>query len=189
MEDRSAVAAVILAAGMGRRFGGPKVNATLGGATLLSRVTAVAAAAGLDPVIAVVPADTEVPGARAVVNPDPGRGLSSSLRLGLGAVPPDTAALVLLVDQPTLGAEAIAAVLAARGQRPIVAAWAEGRLAPPVLIEPEAFPLLDTLTGDIGLREVFQRQPELVHAVDVAAHAPDVDTVADLARLEARLGS
>jgi len=185
MEDRSEVAAVILAAGLGRRFGGPKAGARLRGRTLLAHVVALARAAGLDPVIAVVPATPDVPkGVLPVVNAKPERGLSSSLQLGIGAVPPGRAALVLLVDQPTLAPESIAAVLAARGRRHILAAQSSGRLAPPVLLEPEAFPVVAKLAGDIGLREVFQRYPDLVHAVPVPMHAPDIDTRQDLARLE-----
>jgi CTP:molybdopterin cytidylyltransferase MocA len=190
MTDPSPVAAVILAGGLGRRFGGPKAEAVLHGETFLDRVAGTAAAAGLDPVVAVIPTGSATPDETvAVINPDPQRGLSSSLRLGIAAVPVGHAALVLLVDQPTMGPEAIAAVMAARGRRPLVAAQADGRLAPPVLIEPEAFPQIVGLDGDIGLREVFAAQPDLVEAVPVAGHAPDVDTPADLARLEARLGS
>jgi len=186
MESQSEVAAVILAAGLGRRFGGPKAGARLRGQTLLAHVVALARSAGLQSVFAVVPNAIGVPvGVVAVVNPRPERGLSSSLQLGIGAVPPGMAALVLLVDQPTLAAESIAAVLTARGTRPILAAESGGRLAPPVLLEPEAFPLVTTLAGDIGLRETFQRHPELVHAVSVPVHAPDIDTADDLARLEA----
>jgi CTP:molybdopterin cytidylyltransferase MocA len=185
VEDRSEVAAVILAAGLGRRFGGPKAGARLRGRTLLVHVAALARSAGLDPVLAVVSGTQDVPeGVVAVLNSKPERGLSSSLQLGIGAVPPGQAALVLLVDQPTLAPESIAAVLAARGMRPILAAQSGGRLAPPVLLEPEAFPVVAMLAGDIGLREVFDRQPELVHAVSVLAHAPDIDTADDLARLE-----
>lgn len=185
MEDRSEVAAVILAAGLGRRFGGPKAGARLRGRTLLAHVAALARAAGLEPVIAVISGTPDVPeGVIPVVNPKPERGLSSSLQLGIGAVPPGRAVLVLLVDQPTLTPESIAAVLAARGTRPILAAQSGGRLAPPVLLEPGAFPVVATLAGDIGLREVFHRNPDLVHAVPVPMHAPDVDTPDDLARLE-----
>jgi CTP:molybdopterin cytidylyltransferase MocA len=185
MESRSEVAAVILAAGLGRRFGGPKAGARLHGQTLLARVVDLARSAGLKPVIAVILDAIDVPAdVVAVVNPKPERGLSSSLQLGIGAVPPGRAALVLLVDQPTLAPENIAAVLAARGTRPILAARSGGRLAPPVLLEPEAFPVVATLAGDIGLREVFHRNPDLVHAVPVPTHAPDIDTAEDLARLE-----
>lgn len=177
---------MILAAGLGRRFGGPKAVARLRGRTLLAHVAALARAAGLEPVIAVVSGTPDAPeGVIPVVNPKPERGLSSSLQLGIGAVPPGQAAVVLLVDQPTLAPESIAAVLAARGTRPILAAQSGGRLAPPVLLEPEAFPVVATLAGDIGLREVFHRNPVLVHAVPVPSHAPDIDTRQDLARLEA----
>ena len=190
MTDAQPVAAVILGAGLGRRFGGPKAAAVLGGDTLLDRVATLARSAGLDPVIAVVPRDVAVPvGVQPVTNPAPARGLSSSLQLGIGLVPPGAAALVLLVDQPTMAPETIAAVLAARGRRPLAAAWAQGRLAPPVLIKSAAFPLIAALAGDIGLREVFAAHPDLVAAVPVSHHPPDVDTAADLAALEARLGS
>ena len=176
---------MILAAGLGRRFGGPKAGARLRGRTLLAHVAALAQAARLEPVIAVVSGTPDLPeGVIPVVNLKPERGLSSSLQLGIGAVPRDQAALVLLVDQPTLAPESIAAVLAARGTRPILAAQSGGRLAPPVLLEPEAFPVVATLAGDIGLREVFHRNPHLVHAVPVPTHAPDIDTAEDLARLE-----
>lgn len=186
MEDRSGVAAVILAAGLGRRFGGPKANAQLRGQTLLEHVVALARSAGLHPVIAVLPAATSAPDdVVAVVNPRPERGLSSSVQIGTDAVPPGQAAVILLVDQPTLPLESILAVLAARGTRPILAAAAGGRLAPPVLIEPEALTMVAALSGDIGLREVFRRNPDLVRGVPVPAHAPDIDTPDDLARLEA----
>ena len=189
MAGASKVAAVILGAGLGRRFGGPKAAAQLHGRTLLAHVVDVARQAGLDPVIAVIPTATPVPAdVTPIVNPDPERGLSSSLRLGIGAVPRGQAALVLLVDQPTVAPASISAVLTARGARPILAAQAGGRLAPPVLLEPEAFPVVAGLTGDIGLREVFRQNPELVQAVPVTAHAPDVDTPGDLECLEARLG-
>jgi CTP:molybdopterin cytidylyltransferase MocA len=85
----------------------------------------------------------------------------------------------------------IEAVLAGRGHRSLVAASADGRAGPPVLIEPEAFPLVMALSGDIGLREVLSGRPELVEAVAVEAHPPSVETADDLARLEAeaRLGA
>ena len=44
------------------------------------------------------------------------------------------------------------------------------------------------LSGDIGLRRSSPLRPELVAAVPVGAHPPDVDTEADLEELEARLG-
>jgi molybdenum cofactor cytidylyltransferase len=94
----------------------------------------------------------------------------------------------MLVDQPTVAVDTIRAILGARGRRPLVVASAGGHVAPPVLIEPEAFDEVMALRGDIGLREVILTRAELVDVVEVPAHASDVDTVADLDELEARLG-
>jgi hypothetical protein len=111
-------------------------------------------------------------------------GLSRSLRLGLQAVPASVgAAVVLLVDQPTVGADLVTRLRGARGRTPVVATRAGGILGPPVLIEREAFPLADALRGDIGLRELLRSRPELVTTVDVEAPIPDVDTPTDLARI------
>jgi CTP:molybdopterin cytidylyltransferase MocA len=79
--------------------------------------------------------------------------------------------------------DAIAAVLAARGDRPIVAAQADGVLAPPVLLERTHFHLADALGRDEGLRDVLRANPELVITVPVSAHVPDLDLPGDLDRL------
>jgi CTP:molybdopterin cytidylyltransferase MocA len=176
------VAAVILAAGASTRFGSPKQAARLGGRTLLEIAIDLAHDAGLHPVIAVVPPGLAVP-AHAIpeVNDAPIEGMSRSLRLGLAAVPAEAeAAIILLVDQPTLPVATIRAVLDAGGQRPVVAAWADGRLGPPVLLRREAFSLADAATGDEGLRSIMADHPDMVTAVEVGVHAPDVDTPADL---------
>jgi CTP:molybdopterin cytidylyltransferase MocA len=179
------VTALILAAGAGTRYGGPKSSALFRGQPFLDHVVTLARAAGLDPIHAVVPpATTPVAGVRAVVNARPGDGLSRSLRLGLASLPAKTDALILLVDQPTMSHRNIEAVLAFDGARPIRAAEAEGRLGPPVLLRHTHFGLADGLTGDTGLRSLFAAHPELVDRVPVAGHPPDVDTAADLEQLE-----
>ena len=181
------VAAVILAAGESRRFGGAKQLALLEGRTLLEHVLLRAAEAGLDPIVAVVPVWLTRPRdwtdgrLRWVRNPHPGRGMSHSLRLGFAALPDEAAAAVILLgDQPTLPARRIVAVVAARGDRPIVAAHAEGRAAPPVLVERSHFGLLGEAEGDAGLRDVLVAHPEWVTMVEVDRHVPDIDTPADL---------
>jgi len=178
-------AAVILAAGASTRYGSPKQAARIGERTMLEAVVATADTAGLRPIIAVVPSGVAVPrDVVTVINDDPGAGMSESLRLGLATVPPDAdAAVILLGDQPTLDPSVIGRLLADQGVRPVVAAHAEGRIGPPVLIRRAAFWLADGATGDDGLRNVLAGHPELVTMVPVSAHAPDVDTPADLERL------
>jgi CTP:molybdopterin cytidylyltransferase MocA len=187
------VGAVILAAGTSRRYGRPKQLAVFDGRTLLEHAIEGAAAADLAPVAAVVPvwlsrpARYDQPWLRWIRNPFPERGMGLSLRLGLEALGDDvSAALILLGDQPRMPVETIAAVLGARGDRPIVAASAGGVLAPPVLLERTHFHLADGLTRDVGLREVLRLNPALVTAARVAGHAADIDLPDDLDRLSPR---
>lgn len=190
MSEGQKVGAVILAAGASRRYGSPKQLVVLDGRTLLEHAIDAAAWAELRPVVAVVPvwlsrpASLAVDWMRWIRNPFPERGMSLSLRLGLEALGDEVeAAVILLGDQPRLPASTIGAVLAARGQRPLVAARAGGILAPPVLIERDHFHLVDGLSGDTGLRELLRDRPELVTSVDLAAHSPDVDRPVDVGRL------
>lgn len=181
------VSAVVLAAGQGTRFGEPKVNAVLRGRLFLDHVVERLREAGVTSIIAVVPPETVVPsGVQAVENPDPEQGQGLSLRLGVAAIPAGHAALFLLVDEPTIPVKTLRSVLGARGARPIVAAEAGERFGPPVLVEPGAFAVVAAAIGDIGLRSVLREHPDLVTAVPVAGHPPDVDTPDDLARLEGR---
>lgn len=181
------VAAVILAAGESRRFGSPKQIALLEGRTLLDHVLRTAADAGLGLIVAVVPIWLTRPASWTgadlvwVRNPHPERGMSESLRLGLAALPDAIqAAVILLGDQPRVTPQAIRAVVGGRGLTPLVAAHAQGRLAPPVLIRRERFGLADQLSGDIGLRDILVANPAEVTAVEIGVHTPDVDTLDDL---------
>jgi molybdenum cofactor cytidylyltransferase len=190
MQGRQQVAAVVLAAGESRRFGGRKQLAQLQGRPLLDHVLELARVAGLDPIVAVVPAwlerpgDTNAPSLLWIVNPHPEHGMSHSLRLGFSALPPEAAAaMILLGDQPTLPPDTLRALLAARGEKPIVATLAAGRTAAPVLVERSHFSVVEEPGGDIGLREILNAHPELVQGVEVGEHPPDVDTPADLEAL------
>jgi CTP:molybdopterin cytidylyltransferase MocA len=144
----------------------------------------------LEPVIAVVPADLplldEPAGVTYVQNPQQELGMSHSLRLGFAALPPDVeAALILLGDQPTVEATLISRLVSARGATPFVATSAGGVLQPPVLVERSHFAIVEEAVGDIGLRELLRTHVELVRPVDVGQPNPDIDTLADLARLQA----
>ena len=191
------VAGVVLAAGAASRFGSPKALAIVDGRPMLQHVLDIAATAGLDPVVVVLGhAAAEIEAAMSwrhearVVNPDPGRGLASSLLLGLRAVaakrPRLEAAVILLGDQLRVRPEVIAALVerAASTERPIVVARYRGGGGPnPVVIARSAFDLAVQLEGDRGLGPLIEARPDLVAVVDVTGTNPDVDTPADLARL------
>jgi molybdenum cofactor cytidylyltransferase len=111
--------------------------------------------------------------------------MSYSLQLGFASLPDQTeAAVILLGDQPNLPRSAIAALLASRGDRPIVAGWAKGHPTPPVLIERSHFAVVGDAAGDEGLRELLLNHPEWVAAVELPEATADIDTQDDLRALE-----
>ena len=191
---RPRVAALVLAAGTGSRFGGIKVLARLGDRPLLQHVLDACAAAGLAEVVVVVGAAAdEIEAAiawrseRRVRNPHPDAGLASSLRLGLGALGPGIdAALVLLGDQPLVRPEVIRLVAEAAGRtdRPIIIPrYAAGGGGNPALIRRSAWSQAGGLAGDRGFGPLVAAHPELAHEVPVEGANPDVDTPGDLAAL------
>jgi CTP:molybdopterin cytidylyltransferase MocA len=177
-------AAVILAAGASTRFGSPKATVRIGGRTMLQVVVDTATAAGMVPIIVVAPTSIVVPeSAEAIRNDAPELGMSLSLQLGIGAVPPDAeAAVILLADQPTVGVEHLRGLDGWRGGSPIVATRSDGVIGPPVLLEREKFDVVAGIEGDAGLRQLLRANPELVTLVDHPS-LPDVDTPADLDRI------
>lgn len=126
---------------------------------------------------------------RTVENPEWEQGQSTSVLAGLRALSPEAlAAVVLLGDQPFVGAEAVGRLVAAfEGGARIAVATYGGRRRNPVLFSREVWPLLEEeLAGDEGARSVLRRYPGLVVEVpcEGVGDPADVDTRADLRRLE-----
>ena len=192
MAERTA--ALVLAAGTGSRFGGGKLLAPLRGHPLLQHVLDQLAEAGVGEVVVVLGRDADaVEGVIAwrsetrVVNPDPERGLASSLQIGMAMLDPGAdAVLVLLGDQPLVAPATIRALMAAPldSKRPVVVpAYANDRGRNPVLLRRAGFGLADEATGDRGLGPVIEAHPELVNEISISGDNPDVDTHDDLARV------
>lgn len=187
------VAALVLAAGAGSRFGGGKLLAPLAGKPLLQHVLDRVAEVEVAETVVVLGSDADAVERsitwrteRRIVNPDPARGLSSSLQLGMAALDPTTdAVLILLGDQPLVEAGTMRALLAAPrgGGRPVsVPVYADDAGRNPVLLLPPAFDLVREARGDHGLGPVLAAHPDLVHDVPIAGSNPDVDTPADLVK-------
>jgi CTP:molybdopterin cytidylyltransferase MocA len=182
---RSAVrcAAAVLAAGAGARMGAPKALLVVDGVRLLDRAVGAAREAGCDPVFAVVRAGMTAAGARCVVNPEPERGMRSSLALAVEAAGDADALAVLLVDAPGVSAPAIAAVVAAwRPGRVAVARYGTRRGHPTVMAPGLWRAALAVAGADEGARAYLAAHPDLVDEVPVAGDPTDLDTPADLAR-------
>lgn len=185
---------LVLAAGAGSRFGGGKLLAPLAGRPVLQHVLDALAAAGVGEVVVVLGGDAAAiedaitwRSERRVTNPDPGRGLSSSIQVGFGEIGEGAASvLVVLGDQPLVSVDVIKAVLDAPDDpsRPIVVpAYADDRGRNPVLLRRGAFGLVAQATGDRGLGPLIAANAAAVLEVPVVGHNPDVDTPADLARV------
>src|SRR5580765_6375846 len=112
-DNKSGVAAVVLAAGMSRRMGTPKQLLRIGGKTILERTLKNVSASNADELILVlghaadeVQKTIATPGLKIVVNPDYQQGMGTSLRCGLAAVSAG-AALIVLADQPWVSSETL----------------------------------------------------------------------------------
>jgi len=188
-------AGLVLAAGAGTRLGRPKALVEVGGQLLVDRAVRVLADAGCDPIVVVLGASAaDVVAAAAldhaivVVNDGWAAGMGSSLRCGLAAVSDLGAddAVVLLVDQPRVGAEHVRRLLGRRGERAAVVALYGGEPRNPALLAASIWPAVCELAvGDVGARAWMRAHPDEVLAVacDDLGGDIDIDTAADLRRI------
>jgi len=188
------VGAVILAAGQASRMGANKLLLDAGGMPLVRHVLEAASEGGCHH-LTVVYADEEVrravgDSAQTVFNPRAETGMASSLRVGLEAQREEiSGALVMLGDQPLVGARTVAMLLSAwrrEGARPaLAAAYGEDRRQwrPPVVIDRSLWPELMELEGDAGARDLFKQRPELLDTVLASGRPDDVDTPEDYAKI------
>jgi CTP:molybdopterin cytidylyltransferase MocA len=159
----NAVAAVVLAAGGGRRYGMPKALVEYEGSLLVERAVRTAQAV-CDPVLVVLGAQAvdvwrqaDLDGATVLANKDWESGMASSLRTGLdglrgwpGRV---DAALLLLVDMPGMTADAVRKVAEQAAPDALAVATYDGVRGHPVLIGREHWAgVVETATGDEGAR-------------------------------------
>ncbi len=190
------VAAIVLAAGEGRRFGAAKQLARWQGKPLLAHVVDTALASLATPVIVVLGAfANECRAALAgkpvhlIENSNWADGQSTSMQAGLATLPKDTsAAIFLLADQPLISTEIVDAVVQHYWQTlaPVVWPEFEGRRGNPVLFDRRLFIEMQQIRGDVGARPVLLAHLSEAAALPVATPTilRDVDTPGDLERLE-----
>ena len=182
----SATIGLVLAAGSGRRYGGPKALAERDGVTWVEHAVRALADGGCDQVLVTVGARAEevssvLPsGVLTVRVPDHLTGMGASLRAGLAAAA-DLGAVrvvVMLVDLPDVGARVVERVLAQVPSDAGVLARAayDGRPGHPVVIGSEHYAgIAELAAGDAGARSYLARHDvTLVECGDLAS-GEDVD--------------
>ncbi len=198
------VGVVLLAAGGSSRLGRPKQLVLHQGKTLVRRAAESALAAECGPVVVVLGAHREAVAAELAGLPvwtvehaewaaGPGGSLVAGVRAltgasGIhgGAASPLEAVLVMLCDQLRVDSAHLRALAETwrRTGASVVASTYEGTRGVPALFSRAVFPELEALGPEQGARRVIAREPSRVAEVPLPGGGEDVDTEADLARLE-----
>lgn len=200
---QSKVAAIVLAAGGSTRFEPsptPKQLLTWQGRPLVAHTADIAWAAGLDPVIVVLGAEADrvAPAlegrpVQVLRNYRWEAGMSSSISVGLAALPAHTeAALFIPIDQPLITPHVLQELIARWEDDPsadiVVPRTEKGQRGTPVLFGRDFFPELAQLSGDVGGRALFETYANRMAYVDVSPPEilTDADTPETFERLQAR---
>jgi molybdenum cofactor cytidylyltransferase len=198
-DDRSGpVAGVVLAAGTSSRMGRNKLFLRLGGTSVLRRAVGAAREAGLDPVLVVLGHESERALAELeglpctpVHNEDYVRGMNTSVRAGITAVPAEASgAVVMLADMPFVTAAMVRSVVERyrAGDSPLVVSLYGEVLAPPILYGRPLFPELRALEGEAcGKRVVKAHRAEAIEMVWPPSALADLDVPDDFDRLRTRI--
>lgn len=175
---RPKIAALVLAAGLSRRFGqGHKLLADLDGKPVVRHVVEAVRASTAEPVLLVTGHQAEAvaqaagDGLQIVHNPSYAEGLAASLRAGLNALPPGMdGVLVCLGDMPDIQPATLEKLIAAFNPvegRAICLPTLSGKRGNPILWGLQFLPDLLRLEGDAGARSLFLPHAEWICEVPV----------------------
>jgi molybdenum cofactor cytidylyltransferase len=191
------VAAIVLAAGQSRRMGKQnKLLAEIGGIPMVIQTINAIHRSTVSSITVVLGHEAKAVEAvltgrnlQFVQNPDFAEGLSTSLKRGISAMPPDVdAALICLGDMPRISSveiERLIAAFAPSEGHVICVPTHNGKRGNPVLLGRRFFAEIQDIGGDVGAKYLISAYPELVHEVEMADDAVllDIDTPEALAQI------
>ena len=190
----------MLAAGLSKRMGYPKQDVMLGGMTMLELSMLAFTSSNVDELVVIInkPFSRKIPpgklSPRFVLNPEPSRGLSSSLSLGIESLSTGCEAVVLgLGDKPLVLPSTInrlITVFKKKGATIVVPTY-RGARGNPILFHRRFFPSILQVRGDRGAKGVVGANASDVEEVEVEDEGIllDVDTPDDVAKAEAVLAA
>lgn len=180
-------------------MGRPKLLLPYQDGTIVGSLVASLRAAGVERIALVTAAGDEElqtwarqAGLVAAVNPDPERGMLSSIREGIAALggaaemaERGETLLVSPADLPALRPETVIAALRGAERAPLAVPVYRGRRGHPLAIAPHLVPEIESLDLDAGLRQLLDRHAAAVLEVEVddPGAVQDVDTPEDYDRL------
>ena len=182
------VAGLVLGAGGSTRLRRPKQLLPYGSSTLLGHVVATARECAFDQLVVAiggsadaVRAGVDLDGADVVLNEAHGEGCSSSIAAALSVLDERCEVLVLMLgDQPGVGAATVARLLAGRGEQPLALCRYDNDRGHPIAFARSVFGELASLHGDRGVWRLLDRRSDEVAEVAIGGPLPiDVDTEAD----------
>lgn len=199
---RLRIGAVLLAAGAGRRMGGvAKPLIRLQGVPLITRHLVALSGAGVDEVVVVTGyarslVEDEVRNFTVTLahNEAHAEGQQGSVRVGLAALEGSfDAVIVMLADQPLIGAGDLTELIGAFKKRPaghVVVPVVRGQRGNPIVLDRVAHEQIVGSDTNLGCRHLIERQPELVYVYETTntRFVTDLDTVEDLRELAQRTG-
>ena len=180
------LAALVLAAGAGRRFGGGKLAAPFHGEPLVHHAIRAARAAPGDRVIVVAAPDLALPSGVEVVRLA-STALSASLKAGIAAAGPVDGLFVFLGDMPLVPPGLAGELAALLGRAYAVQPRFQGRPGHPVLLSARALADCSHLHGDDGFGRLLRGRGDLAFLdCDDEGVVADIDRAEDLTRLEGK---
>ena len=167
---------LLLAAGAGKRFGGDKLSAVVDGQPMFVRaMDVIDAQTDVAHRIVVtgqpsILSEGKLRGWDVVINENPEKGISWSIRLGmeqmLKEVPDLDGILFMVCDQPWLTKETVGRMLT-QFEKGILSLSYNGRSGNPVLFSKDYFEELMTLEGDVGGRQVMNRHKAEIYYLEI----------------------
>lgn len=189
MNPYCSIGCVIMASGLGKRFGGNKLMADFHGQPMICRI--LDATEGIFAQRVVVTRSAEVAalcekrGIRVILHDLPHR--NDTVRLGLTAMPGIDLCMFTPADQPLLRKETVAALARAAAAEPdcIWRTCCNGIPGSPVIFPEWTFPELLTLPEGKGGGFVVKKYPDYLQTINVEnpAELKDVDCPEDLEAL------
>ena len=187
MKRSHSIAGIILSAGASRRMGTPKALLKFQEETFLDRLIRLFAAVSSPVIVVLGPHASQIQagierGSQVTftVNPDPARGMLSSLQCGLEAVPDDAEAVIFSpVDHPNVQ-ESTLVTLAARfqaGHTPVIVPEHGGKHGHPVCIARDLISELRSLPPSAQASDVIHhyKSQTVYVAVDDPGVVTDID--------------